>query len=47
MDWITLGEYRKMSPEERKAALKKEVEESKDMSLNDLYSELGKSTLDQ
>lgn len=41
-DWITNEQYKKMSPEERKAAIKKEYEETKNMSLDDLYRELGK-----
>jgi hypothetical protein len=47
MKWITLGEYRKMSPDERKIAMKKEIELSKDMSLDDLYAELGKMDFPQ
>jgi len=42
MNWITVGEYRKLSPKEKKAIALKEFEQSKDMSLNDLYAELGK-----
>lgn len=39
--YVTLGEYRKMSPEEREIAMKEEDERTKDMSLDDLYRELG------
>lgn len=39
--WVTTEEYRKMSPTERKIALDKEFERTKDMSLNELYAELG------
>jgi len=42
MKWHTIEEYKKMSPEERKIATEKEIELSKNMSLDALYSELGK-----
>jgi len=45
MKWTTLEEYKKMSPAEREISIKKEFEESKDMSLDELYAELGKSEL--
>ena len=45
MKWVTVGEYRKMSPRDREAVIKKEIEQSKDMSLDDLYRELGKVDL--
>ena len=45
MKWVTIEEYRKMSPKEREAVTKKELEQSEDMSLDDLYAELGKLDL--
>lgn len=38
---ITPEQYKKMSPDERKAAMKKEFEDTKDMSLDELYCRLG------
>ena len=39
--WTTIEEYGKMSAKEREKIMKEEGERTKDMSLEDLYRELG------